>query len=353
MAHSRSYGSAKSPSVSKRVTLALQGGGSHGAFTWGVLDRLLEDERIEIEGISGASAGAINAVVLAHGLTTGGRAGARQALKTFWDSVASRIPFGIASTPWPAGGPLAAHVPDPATKTVLFLSRFFSPYQLNPFNLNPLRDILAAQLDFERIRSNCPIKLFIAATHVATGRLRLFSRQQLSLDALLASACIPSLNHPVEIDGETYWDGGLTANPPLRALLYECDARDILVVLLHPMRRGKVPATAEEITHRLTEISFGSAFCGELQGIARAKKEAESALFAVGRLERRLRRLNLHLIEAEKLMSRLNVVSRLSTHSAFLEALRDEGRRRAHGWLRGNFRLIGARSSLALGEHLI
>ena len=351
MAYSRSYAASKTPSGSKRVTLALQGGGSHGAFTWGVLDRLLEDERIEIEGISGASAGAINAAVLAHGLTTGGRAGAREALKAFWGSVASRMPFGIASTPWHTGGPLETHVADPATKTVLFLSRFFSPYQLNPFNLNPLRDMLAAQLDFERIRANCPIKLFVAATHVATGRLRLFSRQQLSLDALLASACIPSLNHPVEIDGETYWDGGLTANPPLRALLYECDARDILVVLLHPLRR-KVPATAEEITHRLTEISFGSAFCGELQGIAHAKKEAESAFFAVGRLERRLRRLNLHLIESEKLMSRLSVASRLSTHAAFLEALRDEGRRRAHAWLRSNFQLIGARSSLALGEHL-
>ncbi len=352
MVHSGKYSPSRSPLAIKRVTLALQGGGSHGAFTWGVLDRLLEDERIEIEGISGASAGAINAAVLAHGLTVGGRTGAREALAAFWNSVAQQMPFGAAATRWPVTEAFAPHGPDPATKTMLFLSRFFSPYQLNPFNLNPLRDILAAQLDFERLRAECPIKLFVAATGVATGRLRLFSRQELTLEALLASACIPSLNHPVEIDGESYWDGGLTANPPLRALLYECAARDILVVLLHPLRRTGVPATADEITHRLTEISFGSAFSGELQGIARAKKEAERALFAVGRLERRLRRLNLHVIQAEKMMSRLTVLSRLTTHAAFLESLRGEGRRRAHAWLRNNFRFIGARSSLALGEHL-
>jgi len=338
--------------ATKLATLALQGGGSHGAFTWGVLDRLLEDERIEIEGISGASAGAINAVVLAHGLTAGGREGARQALEAFWGSVATTTPFGPVSARWPEPPALAAHSPDPAIKAYVFFARFLSPYQLNPFNLNPLRDLLAAQVDFERIKSDCRIKLFIAATKVATGRLRLFSTRELTLEALLASACIPSLNHAVEIDGEAYWDGGLTANPPLRPLLYECEARDILVVLLHPLHRPEVPATADEIAHRLTEISFGSALSRELQGLALAKKEAESALFSLGRLERRLRRLNLHLIEAHDVMSRLNVLSRLNTHRAFIEGLRDEGRSRADAWLKKNFRHIGARSSLALAEHL-
>jgi len=336
----------------KLTTLALQGGGTHGAFTWGVLDRLLEDERIEIEGISGASAGAINAVLIAHGLTAGGREGARGALQAFWHSVASSAPLGLASARWPEPPALSAHSPDPAIKGYVFLARFLSPYQLNPFNLNPLRDLLAAQVDFERIRSDCDIKLFIAATKVATGRLRLFSTRELTLEALLASACIPSLSHPVEIDGEAYWDGGLTANPPLRPLLYECEARDILVVLLHPLHRPEVPATAEEITHRLTEISFGSALSGELQGIALAKREAESALFSLGRLERRLRRLNLHMIDAQDVMSRLNVMSRFTTHRAFIEGLRDEGRSRADAWLKQNFRHIGSRSSLVLDEHL-
>lgn len=338
--------------ATKLTTLALQGGGTHGAFTWGVLDRLLEDERIEIEGISGASAGAINAVLIAHGLTAGGREGARNALEAFWRGVATNAPLGLASARWPEPPALAAHSPDPAIKGYVFLSRFFSPSQLNPFNLNPLRDLLAAQVDFERIRSDCGVKLFIAATKVATGRLRLFSTRELTLEAVLASACIPSLSRPVEIDGEAYWDGGLTANPPLRPLLYECEARDILVVLLHPLHRPEVPATAEEITHRLTEISFGSALSGELQGIALAKKEAESALFSLGRLERRLRRLNLHLIDAQDVMSRLNLLSRLTTHRAFIEGLRDEGRSRADAWLKENFRHIGARSSLVLDEHL-
>lgn len=336
----------------KRVTLALQGGGSHGAFTWGVLDRLLEDERIDIEGISGASAGAVNAVVLAHGLTVGGRAGALQALETFWRSVASETPFSLVPGHWPDAADLAALNPNPAVKTLVFLARFFSPYQLNPFNLNPLRDILTAQIDFERIRRDCRVKLFIAATRVATGKLRLFSTAEVTLEALLASACIPSLSHPVEIDGETYWDGGLTANPPLRPLLYKCKARDMLVVLLHPLRRTEAPATADEIMQRLTEISFSSALSVELQGIALAKREAERALFSLGRLDRRLRRFNLHLIGSDDFMNRLSVLSKLDTGSAFIEALRNEGRSRADAWLQENFIHIGARSSFALDEHI-
>ncbi len=338
--------------TNKRVTLALQGGGSHGAFTWGVLDRLLEDDRIDIEAISGASAGAINAVVLAQGYTADGREGARQALEAFWQSVAGKAEFNLLPGGWPTTIPGRLQDQNPAINAFLFLARFFSPYQLNPFNLNPLRDILAAQVDFERLRSECRIKLFIAATRVSTGTLRLFSTQELSLDALLASACIPSLNHPVEIDGEAYWDGGLTANPPLRPLLYECKARDILLILLHPDRGPETPATADQISHRLTEISFSSALAAELQGIALAKKEAERAPFSLGRLDRKLRRLNLHLIDSQEFMSELSVLSRLNTQPAFINALRDEGRNRADVWLDENFRLIGTRSSFALTEHL-
>ena len=192
----------------KVVSLALQGGGSHGAFTWGVLDRLLEEERIDIEAISGASAGAMNAVVLAYGLTIGGREGARQALTDFWATVSSKVPFHFMPE-------------DAAFNTALILARYFSPYQLNPFNVNALRSILASQLDFERLRAECKINLFIATTQISTGTLRLFSNKQVSLDVLLASACLPGLNHAVQIDGEAYWDGGLTANPPMFPLLYQ------------------------------------------------------------------------------------------------------------------------------------
>lgn len=337
----------------KVVTLALQGGGSHGAFTWGVLDRLLEDERIGIEGISGASAGAMNAAVLAHGYTSGGREGARQALQDFWESVASKAPFNFMPEHWSAPAPLKSQsaVP-PAFKTLLFLARFFSPYQLNPFNLNPLRNILERQLDFERIRTDCRIDLFIAATQVSTGMLKLFRTKQLTIEVLLASACVPSLHHTIEIDGEAYWDGGLTANPPIRPLLYECDTRDILVVLLHPYRRPEIPTKADDIWHRLTEISFSSSLFTELQGLALAKREAERGPFSLGRLERRLRRLNMHMIDSKDLMSQLNSLSKLNTQSAFINALRDEGRSRADQWLKKNFKLVGVRSSFTLARHL-
>jgi len=332
------------------VTLALQGGGSHGAFTWGVLDRLLEDGRIGIEGISGASAGAMNAVVLAHGYMEGGNDGAREALTKFWESVSTRDSFNVMPEEWGAVELAKRSESDPAAKAGLFLSRFFSPYQLNPFNLNPLRDILSSQVDFDRLKG-CKLKLFIAATQVNTGMPRLFGTAELSLDVLLASACIPTLHHTIEIEGEAYWDGGLSANPPIRPLLHLCDASDVLIVLLNPRRRPEVPTSADDIWHRLTEISFSSALFSELQGIALAKREANRSFFALGRLERKLRRLNTHLIDAQELMSKLSSLSKLNTKAAFINALRDEGRSRTKTWLDENFKHLGARSSYNLDEH--
>ena len=335
----------------KTITLALQGGGSHGAFTWGVLDRLLEDWRIEIEGISGASAGAMNAVVLAHGLTVGGRDGARQALKDFLESVASRAPFSVVPEYLAVPTSLAAQSELPAAyKALLPLLRFFSPYQLNPFDINPLRDVLARQIDFERLRSACPVKLFIATTQVSTGSLRLFRDKQLSLDVLLASACLPLLHRAVEIDGEAYWDGGLTANPPLFPLLHKCTARDIMVVLLHSHPKTKTPMTADDIWHRLTEMGFSSTFFTELQGLMLAQREARRGWYAFGRLERRLRHLNMHVVESQELMSQLSPHSKLNAHPAFIKGLHEEGRMRAEAWLEQNFRHLGVRSSFSLAR---
>lgn len=337
----------------KIVTLALQGGGSHGAFTWGVLDRLLKDERIDIEGISAASAGAMNAVVFAHGYTAGGREGARQALKDFWESVAKRAPLNFMPEDFSLPVTIESQAsPNPALKTYLFLVRFFSPYQLNPFDHNPLRDILSSQLDFERLRADCRIKLFIAATQVSTGTLRLFRTKQLTLDVLLASACVPTFHHPIEIEGEAYWDGALTANPPIFPLLHQCAARDVMMVLVHPCRRPVIPTTVDEIRHRLAEISFSSAFFTELQGLALAKREAERGLFSLGRLERRLKRLNMHVIDSQELMSQLSALSNLNVHSSFIHALRDEGSSRAETWLEKNFQFIGVRSSFSLDRLL-
>jgi NTE family protein len=305
---------------------------------------MLEDERIGIEGISGASAGAINAAVLANGVTGGGRDGGRRALKAFWNSVASKSPLDIAPD-------VPTREPGVAVSALECFSRYFSPHQLNPLDLNPLRDILAEQVDFERIRSDCGIKLFLSATQVATGKARIFTTADLSLEALLASACIPTLQRAIEIDGEAYWDGGLTANPPLQPLLYECRARDMLVVVLNPWRRPGVPSTAKEIRHRLAEISFGSALVSELQALVLAKKEAQRALLPIGRLDRRLRRLNLHLIDSQDVVGKLSAQSKFNTKAAFLEDLYKEGRARAGAWLRKNFRHIGERSSVALAEH--
>lgn len=333
----------------KVVTLGLQGGGSHGAFTWGVLDRLLEDDRIDIEGISGASAGAMNAVVFAHGFTVGGREGARQALQDFWGAVATKAPFhSMSEDASPLLGQGLQGSTAPALKALLFLTRFFSPYQLNPFDVNPLRDILLSQLDFGRLRTECRIELFIAATRVSTGTLRLFRTKELTVDALLASSCLPTLHHSIAIDGESYWDGGLTANPPVLPLLHQCSADDVILVLLHPSPSPHTPRTAEEISERLSEISFGATLSTELQGLMLAKQEAGRGFISLGRFERRLRRLHMHSIESPEFMRQLSTLSKANREFSFIKALRDEGRNRAELWLEKNFDLIGVRSSFSL-----
>ena len=307
----------------KLAALALQGGGSHGAYTWGVLDRLLEEPDFDIEALSGASAGAMNAVVLAQGYTVGGREGAREALEAFWTAVSARMAPSVGGAPaplWPE-----------ATQAYVSMTRYFSPYQLNPLNLNPLRDILAEQVDFERLAKRCPLRLFVSATRVRDGALRIFTNADLSLDALLASASIPSMHHTVEVDGEAYWDGGLTANPPVSALVYGCKARDILVVLLNATS-DDVPATADAIRERWTSVSFSSALANELHSLGLAKAEAERARFSIGRVDRRLRAIKLHLIGADWL-SALDPSTRLKTDAHFVTSLRDEGRARASAWL--------------------
>ena len=296
------------------ISLALQGGGSYGAFTWGVLDRLLEEQSIEIQGVSGASAGAINAALLAYGLTVGGRQGARRALAAFWNGLAGTLPGSL-------------------VEPLVFLTRFLAPSQINPFNLNPVRDMLAAQIDFPRLQRDCELPVFISATNVRTGMPRLFRTGEITVHALLASSCLPSMHRTVEIDGEAYWDGGLSANPPVRPLLYECDAADIVLVLLHADHRPELPVTADDISARWTELSFSATLFSELDGISRAKREAERSTVLAGRLERRLRRLQLHTICPPQAMNRMSVQSRLNTQSAFMTTLFEAGRAQGEAWL--------------------
>jgi NTE family protein len=312
------------------LNLALQGGGAHGAYTWGVLDYLLEHGQVDFEGVSGTSAGAMNAVVLADGLMRGGRDGAREALAKFWSAVASSVPFELAVRTMDGESVTLA----PAMKMLLELTHFFSPYQLNPFDLNPLRDVVTRLIDFERLQRECPLRLFIAATNARTARLRLFQNVEITADALLASACLPTLHHAIEIDGDPYWDGGFSANPAVFPLFYECRSRDILLVLLAPHEHGTSPHTAAEIENRITELSFTTNFLREMRVIAHAREYAKKSIFKLGRLERLVTATRFHLLEARNLLEQHGTETKLVTHLPFLEQLRDMGRLQAKQWMR-------------------
>ncbi len=336
----------------KTVALGLQGGGSHGAFTWGVLDRLLEDGRLRIDAISGASAGTMNAVVLAHGMTHDGHDGARAALDDFWNAIATKPAFSL-----DLGQPLTTENigvhsdPAPVVKAALTMARFFSPQQLNPFDLNPLRDLLQRQVDFERLRTACPIDLYIASTHVASGRVRIFRTGEISLDVMLASACLPAIHRAIEIEGEAYWDGGFTANPPVLPLLYRDPARDILLVLLQGAPATGTPSTVDEIGARVADIGFSAGLSAELHALALAMAEARRTWFGFGRIERRLRKLNMHLLDAPELMARLAVPSKLNTDAAFLNGLKRQGREHAEQWLSRHFESVGVQSTFDLSPY--
>jgi NTE family protein len=326
------------------LNLALQGGGAHGAFTWGVLDALLEDSDFSFEGVSGTSAGAMNALCLAHGLMTGGRDGARETLARFWTSVAASSPFSPAGE---GGAGLS-----PALKLMLQWSSHLSPEQLNPFDLNPLRDILSEQFDFARLRHAAPVKLFIAATHANSGKLRLFRNHELSVDTLLASACLPTIHRTIVIDGEPYWDGGYSANPAVFPLAWQCTSPDILLILLTPLRYAETPASAEDIRQRLLELSFNSTFLREMRMFAHLREEASTSWLARwlpgNRPERRIGQLRFHAITADALLGDLPPGSKLAVNLPFFESLRDSGREHAQSWLDEHRNHVGREASLDL-----
>ncbi|WP_178130922.1 patatin-like phospholipase family protein [Reyranella sp. CPCC 100927] len=312
----------------RRLAVALQGGGSHGAFTWGVLDRLLEDEDIVIDAASGASAGAVNAVVMASGLARDGRDGARAALARFWRQTSTRGSFS----------PLAESFVQPPFASAARLafdlsSRLFSPYLTNPLGLNPLRDILAEMVDFEALRRAPPLRLLIAATHVGEGRTRLFHERELSLDAVLASTCLPLLHQAVAVDGEWYWDGGYTANPPLLPLIATSRAAHVLIVQLTPMRSGALPTASPQIVRRLNQITFNTPLVRELEALATLGTLYGRTMALLSPAARRLRRLRLHRIAAEDEYAALDSTSPMTLDWAFLTRLRDAGRSAADEWL--------------------
>ena len=327
------------------LNLALQGGGAHGAFTWGVLDALLEDGTLDFEGVSGTSAGAMNAVCLAHGLMVGGRDGARRALADFWTAVANSSPFDTEN---------AAPTLAPAMKMMLQWADYLSPEQLNPLDLNPLRDIIGQQIDLARLRRASPVKLFIAATHANSGKLRIFHNHELSVDALLASACLPTIHRTVTIDGEPYWDGGYSANPAVFPLLYECTTPDILLILLTPLHYSETPASAADIKQRLRELAFNATFLREMRMFAHLREQIGNSWLPewlpIGRFERRIGRLRFHAISADSLLGGLPAASKLAVSRPFFERLRDDGRQHARDWLARHRAALGQQATLDLAR---
>jgi NTE family protein len=325
------------------VDLALQGGGAHGAFTWGVLDRLLEEGRLEFDGISGTSAGAMNAAVMCSGHVAGGADGARAALETFWKRVADsarnsplkRGPLDVLLGRWTLDN-------TPMFNFLDLAARVWSPYDLNPGGKNPLRDILEETVDFERL-TQASMKLFITATNVRTGRGRVFRNAELTADVLLASGCLPTMFQAIEIDGEPYWDGGYTGNPTITPLVRECSSRDTILVQINPIERPGTPRSAKEILNRLNEVSFNAPLMKELRMIALLRNVAdpgnsEGAQWAGMRI---------HRISSE-LMLELGYSSKLIAEWAFFCKLRDEGRAAAATFLDAHLADIGKRSTLDL-----
>ncbi|MBI1778217.1 MAG: patatin-like phospholipase family protein [Proteobacteria bacterium] len=325
----------------KAINLALQGGGSHGAFAWGVIDRLLEHGEIDVEVIVGTSAGAMNAAVTAYGLAVGGREGARETLRAFWrkTSDAARLsPMQPTFLDKLQGR--GSMDTSPGWLFMDAISKIFSPYQLNPFNLNPLRDTLLEVVDFDRLRHG-NVKLYICATNVLTGKIKVFEPSEMSIDAVMASACLPFMFQAVEVNGEHYWDGGYMGNPPLYPIIYNAVSRDILIVQLNPIKIPEVPTQATQILDRINTLSFNSSLMREMRAISFVTNLIEKGFDDNGRLKR----VHIHTIDAEDVVCRLGVSSKLNADWDFLSDLHELGRQRCEQFLTDHYDKIGKQSS--------
>jgi NTE family protein len=338
----------KKSSGKKRINLALQGGGAHGAFTWGVLDHLLADGRIAFEGVSGTSAGAVNAVMLADGLARGGPEEARKRLADFWraasrDGEMSSLHRAISDRLFSLI-PIAAA---PMQGWFDAVSRYLSPYDLNPLNINPLKDLIERFVDFDVVHQS-ELQLFIAATNVHTGRLRIFSREAITAQSVMASAALPYVFRAVEIDGVPYWDGGYTANPPIFPFFGTTTTEDVLVVQINPVLRASTPTSAQQIMNRVNEITFNASLAAEYRAI-----EFVSRLIDQGKLQRgtgpgQYRRINMHRVDLGFIGQKLTPASRLNTDFDFFEMLHRAGQRAARRFLDKHYDDIGVRSSIDL-----
>jgi NTE family protein len=341
------------PSPVRRLNLALQGGGSHGAFQWGVLDRLLEEDGFEIVAVTAASAGAMNAVAFACGLEEGGPAGARERLHRFWRQVnreGGKNAFGDSAIWSAAFNPSwLKHTPVYRYAEAALMS--MSPHEFNPFDLNPLKEALVKSVDFERVR-RAPVKLFVSATAVRAGKSRVFRQAEMRPEVVLASACLPHLFRAVEIDGEPYWDGGYLANPPLWPLFYENTPRDVLLVTVNPFRRTDTPRSPSEIMDRLNEITFNAPLVAELRAIAFVQKLIEDGLLTeTGRSL--YRHVLTHAITADEALADLSLASKFDTEWNFLTDLKARGRAAAETWLSTCAPHVGERSTVNLADRFL
>lgn len=345
----------------KTINVALQGGGAHGAFSWGVLEAFIDHPEINIEGLSATSAGAMNAAVFAYGRMMGGDEGAKQALETFWRKLAeagqifspvrrtafdewlNRIMPG--SSAWNLDSSLSYTLFDTWTRTL-------SPYQFNPFDVNPLRDLLAESVDFEALHHCKHVKLFISTTHVRSGRPRVFQNTDVTLDAVMASACLPFLFKAVEINGEAYWDGGYTGNPALWPLFYNTVARDIVVMHINPVERQDIPKDAPDIMNRVNEVSFNSSLLAEFRAIAFVQKLLEGDYLRPEKAKE-FKHVLMHSIRADKALADLSVASKFNTDWKFLNDLRQRGYKAGQTWLDMHFGDLGQRSTVDLKKEFL
>lgn len=336
----------------KKVNLALQGGGAHGAFTWGILDQFLEDNIFDIDSISATSAGSMNAVVLAQGMMDGGNEGARRLLYDFWHAMSEYAKlFG-----------LTAHQPidiflEPFTKVPTNFyyfhsaTRLMSPYQFNPFNYHPIREVLNSMIDIEKLKKQSKVKLFICATNVKTGKIRIFNDDELSIDAVLASACLPQLFQAVKVDNDYYWDGGYLGNPAIFPLIYNSTVQDILILHTVPVVRQDIPSNIMEIDTRLREISFNSSLMREMRAIAFVTKLIDEG-WIKDEFKNKLRKLYIHCLRADHALTEFPSASVYVPDWDFLLNLRDLGREAARVWLQENHQFIGKKTTIDFNEWL-
>jgi NTE family protein len=339
--------SAKS-SPKKSINLALQGGGAHGAFSWGVIDKLLEDGRLNIEGISGTSAGSMNAVVFAYGRRIGGTDGARERLASFWKAVsdAGQRYSPVRPSPWDKFF-FGDEDFSPAFEIFKRTVDNFSPYQLNPANWNPLLDVLQSEVDFDVLNSCKETKLFLSATNVRTGKVRVFNTQEITAKSVMASAALPQLFQAVEIDSEHYWDGGYMGNPSLFPLFYETSTGDVLIVHINPIERPNIPKSPTEIYDRVNEVTFNASLIKELRAVAFVQKLLDEG-WIKDQYREQLKYVRIHSLRAEKSLGDLGAASKFYSDWKFLQGLRDLGRDEAAAWLDKNFHDIGKRSTVDL-----